>query len=174
MIRDESLARLATAGTIACVLLVAGTVAFSIAHRAYGAPRAVGYAVGQPVDVPAEAFARADRTVIIFARSSCASCQQMKPARARLTAALATSPSVAVAILAPDADPDGERQFARDIGRADALWLVEINRLRVTVVPTVLVVDREGIVRFVRTGTGWAPADDSEFRRAVGQSGKLE
>ena len=117
MTRDRLVARIATGSIGVCVLILIGTLAFPFVRSAVGepVPRA-GYAAGDRLDVPAGIYDRHAYTVVIFARSGCGVCQQLKPALARVTAAVAAMPSMGVAVIAPDSNPRAEEQFAREIG----------------------------------------------------------
>ncbi len=126
-----------------------------------------GYAVGERLDVPAGVYDRHAYTVVIFARSGCGVCQQLKPALARVTAAVADMPSMGVAVIAPDSNPRAEAQFARDIAVSAAPTLLDLSRLRLRMVPVLLVVDRRGEVQFIRSGGGWSAADEADIVHAI-------
>jgi len=151
---DALWGRLATGVTIACALVLAGTLAlfFSPALRArlgLGAPVGPAYVAGDRIDLPAELYGATPATLFIFARSTCSSCQRAQPVLAAAVHALRATPGVAIRLVptrAPDADELG---YARAIGLREAdVTPVTMAQLRLRVVPTVVLVDREGRIRF--------------------------
>ena len=158
MERDLLLRRAATAATILCVAVVAGSVlvvavpewrrAFRIAE-----PEGPAYAVGGRIDVPQAAYGSAPLTLLLFARSGCGACQTSKPAFASLIAGLRDNSAVRVALIVREGTQAGEREYVRDLGlEEDGLVGVDFSALRLQRVPTTVLVDRQGEVRYILEG----------------------
>jgi hypothetical protein len=110
------------------------------------------YRVGDRVDVPPDAYGGASYTVILFGRASCGACQSATPVLGRLFAAVLDS-EVDVRVVAPKASSEDQLVYVRALGLDEAHFLpAEMRRLRVRVVPTALLVDREGRILEVSEG----------------------
>jgi hypothetical protein len=164
--------RAATAITIACGLVLAGTalLLFSPSLRArlgFGGPHAPAYVEGDLIDVPRNLYASTSATVLIFARSSCSVCQRAQPSFAASVRQLRTLPGVAVRLVPTGAKSDDEAAYGRAIGLSEAeITPVAVQTLRLRVVPTVVVVDRNGRIQFSAEGV-LSGAQEGALRQAA-------
>ena len=168
MTRDDRVRRFGSIGIAICVLILLGTVAYSFVQGRLGkTPSARGYAVGDRIDVPETIYSAAPHTLLIFARSSCGVCQRDFPALKRIVATYASSPGLGVAMIGARSDQEADREFARALGVADdALSLLDLARLRVAVVPALVVVNRTGTVVFAHSGAA-SPTAEKTLARVV-------
>ena len=169
MIQDGLVRRLASYGIAGCVIVVLATAAYPFvrARLGFGAAAARGYSAGEPIDVPETIFAGAPHTLLLFATSRCGVCQREQPALKRIVASLGDPPRIGVAMIAGTDDPEADRAYARALGLPDrAVTLLDLTRLRVALVPAIVVVNRRGQVEYVHTG---APSPEAEeaLARAV-------
>ena len=112
-----------------------------------------GFVIGTKVDMPIGTIASAG-TVILFARSSCAACQSSKSILKHVVELVHEQPGVRVVMCAVTGVNDDERAYAEDIGlRRTEVIACPVQQLRLQVVPTLLVLDRSGSIRFVQSGT---------------------
>ena len=154
MERDLLIRRAATAATIACVAVVAGSVlALAVPkwRRALGMAPADkrAYAVGDRVDVARTIYASAPLTLLLFSRSECSACQGAKPALASLLAGLRNHPAVDVRLVVSEGTQADERRYLHELGLAeDCLAGADFSALRLQRVPTAVLVDRQGEVRY--------------------------
>jgi hypothetical protein len=157
LIRNASIA--VTAGLVLAVAATASYIAFPSVANATGAqpaPRPVAYAVGDPIDVPAGWYEGATRTLIVFARASCAACDSAKPF---LTELVADASKAGRAVMAhPPGEDAADRAYARDLGVADADIRVVTPGLRVRATPTLVLVDARGTILQAWEGVG--PAEN--------------
>ena len=169
---DAVLRRVATVVTLACAALVALTVLllFRPTLRAtFGFETAAGpaYRVGDRVDVPPDLYDSSAATVLIFARSTCGACQRATTELAAVVARLRTIASVRITLVAAANRADDELAFARAIGlNGDERTTIAVTGLRLRVVPTVLVVDRAGVIRYSSEG-GLTPKQQDDILRAA-------
>jgi hypothetical protein len=152
---DATTRRWATGIAAGSVLLVVTTaVALYIAVGRMSAP---AYAAGQQVDLPATLYAGAPRTLLVIARSSCGGCQAAKPWLRDLVDEARRAGPVRVALLVEKPEP-AEHAFAREIGVApEDVVAVELTRFKVRRVPTILLVDGGGAIRFSHEDAPDAP-----------------
>jgi hypothetical protein len=154
--RAEFVGRLALAVSIGCMVLLVGTVVVlttpSLRARFRSTP-APAYRVGDQIDVPARFYEGATTTLLIFARSSCSACEGARPVLTDLVAAMRSRSKAGVRFLPTDGLSPADADFARALGLDDSqIAPVDIKSLRLRVVPTVVVVDQQGIVR-----SAWQP-----------------
>jgi len=106
------------------------------------------YATGQPIDLPASLYQGASHTLVVVARSSCGGCQAAKPFLGELVAGMRRVAGSRVALVVERSDAV-EQAFAREIGIAPGEVVpLDVQRFNVRRVPTVLVVDGAGTIRF--------------------------
>lgn len=173
MTRDDLVRRIASVGIAICVVVTLATFAYPFVRARLGlaAPASAGYAVGDRIDVPESLYAGAPHTLFIFAQSRCGVCQREQPTIRRLVARLGETPGLGVAMIADRDDPEADRAYARAIGLADgALTLLDLRRLRVAIVPAVVVVNRRGEVRHVHTGAPSPEAEEALVRAVLSLS----
>jgi len=155
---DKLVRRLATGATIVCVALVAVTVLAlaspSVRTRlGFRSGRPASYLTGQQVDLPAPVWETSPVTLLIFARSTCSACQRAQSAFTTLVARLAAMPEARVLVVANSRGAHDEAGYARNLGLDDGhLVTVDYGGLRLGVVPTLILVDRRGVVRFASEG----------------------
>jgi hypothetical protein len=134
--------------------------------RAVAASR--GYALGDRIDVPDAIFRDRPYTLVIFARSSCGASQAMKPLLAAIAKSVSTSDGMGVTLITPMSDRQAEDEFAAEIGigRRQTMPL-DLAGLRVSRVPTLVVVNQQGEVQFVRSGRPSSTEDEAALLEAV-------
>jgi len=153
---EAALNRLLTLVMAGCAALVLGTLLLLAAGgtRSGAEAQASGYVVGTTIDLPAELVSGADRTILVFARSSCAACRRSTPALQSLVAAASASPATQVLLVtSAREDRDADRALAAEIGLTGAqVHRAPFDRLRLKVVPSIIVVDRAGVVLDAHVG----------------------
>jgi hypothetical protein len=178
MRHDETVRRWATALAAGCVLLVGGTLlALALPgvrswffSTASGAP---AYIEGALVDVPASLYEHSQRTLIIFARSSCGSCQRAKPFLVRLVSEVQDDRGWAVRMLTTGQDELADLEYAREIGLERSAVTRAPPGLRLSSVPTVVLVDGTGVILFSQEGRPESPLGEEDVTRAVIAAGRL-
>jgi hypothetical protein len=166
--RDLKWRRIATAGVVACVALIACTAAYPFLQARLGAASLSGYRVGQIIDLPEAVYRDRSHTVVVFARSSCAASQAMKPLLAGIVDDFAEDAASGVLLVTPIVNALDEAAFAAEIGVASRQHLAhDLTTLKVARVPTVVVVDRRGRVEYVHSGQPKTADDQAAIRRAV-------
>ena len=129
------------------------------------APPAGAYVAGDRVDVPALWYSRAPRTLIVFARASCGACQTAQPFL-RALAGTVTSHGGAVMIAGHRETPKDDADFAATLGLGPDAFATFPAGLRVRRTPTLVLVDRAGVILAAWEGVG--PADQQrEIAAAV-------
>jgi len=147
-----------TVGALGLLLGTAGLLAIP-AVRERLTTRPASYAAQQHIDVPASLYESARATVVLFGRGSCAACQRAKPVLADLAQRLSEL-GVPLRLAVNGEDPTGDAAYATSLGLTDQ-QIVTVNTasLRLHVVPTIVLVDRQGLIRYAHEG---APtADDA-------------
>ncbi|HYN06816.1 MAG TPA: hypothetical protein VES67_05465 [Vicinamibacterales bacterium] len=150
--------RAATAATIVCVAVVAGSVLLLAVpewRRALGmaAPDGAAYALGDRIDVPTALYDSAPLTLLLFSRAGCGACQTAKPVLVSLVAALHDRKDVRVLLVVSEGTEAEERQYLQELGLGgDRLAGVNFAALRLQHVPTTVLVDRRGNVRYSLEG----------------------
>jgi hypothetical protein len=150
-------------GTIAVLVLTAGALFLAVRG---GDP----YPIGGTTDLPEALYRSAPLTLVIVSRSSCGACQDAKPFFATLVSELKRARDSQTLLLTEQ--PAGEeRVFAVDVGiPEDHVRSMDLRGLRVRRVPTLLLVDASGGIRFVKEGAPKAAEQEDwlrEFRAAV-------
>lgn len=175
MDRDLKMRRTATAATILCVAVVAGSVLLVAVpewRRALGIGAAdqPAYAVGDRIDVPPKLYDSAPLTLLLFARSECSGCQSAKPAFAGLVSALREHDTVRVILTVAEGTEPGERQYLHDLGLDNSrLATLDFGRLVLRRVPAMVLVDRTGTVRYSLEGPP-SVLDQAEILRIAASS----
>jgi hypothetical protein len=165
--RDLKWRRMATVGFAACLVTVAVTAVYPLLQARLGAT-VVGYRVGETIDLPAEVYRNQPRTVVVFARSSCAASQRMKPLFARIVEQVSGDSSASVTLVTPQANASGEAGFADELGIPVRQHITrELTALRVARVPTVVVVNQRGQVEYVQSGQPQTAASEAALLAAV-------
>jgi hypothetical protein len=157
-VKDLLIRRAATAVTIICVAVVGGSVLLLAVpewRRALGmaAPEGPAYAVSGRIDVPTAVYDSAPLTLLLFTRTGCGACQTAKPALISLISALRGREDVRVMMLVSEGTEAEERPYLHELGLGDdRLAGVNFAALRVQHVPTTVLVDRRGEVRYSLEG----------------------
>jgi hypothetical protein len=122
------------------------------------AAAATAYTVGEPSGVPVAWHIDTPYTLILFARSTCAACERSKPLHQRLITDNASRADLRVMLATPD-PLARELDYGRALGLADARVIhIETPTVKVKTVPTLLLVNRYGVVVATREGV----LDDAE------------
>ena len=143
---DLFLRRAATAVTIGCVAVVAGSallMAVPALRQRWGHSPApsLAYAVGDRIDLPAAIHSSSPLTLLLFTRTGCGGCQAAKSAFVSLVAALRETPSVRTLMIVREGSEREEREYLRAIGLdEDRLVGVDFRNLRLRRVPTMVLV----------------------------------
>jgi hypothetical protein len=110
------------------------------------------YPVGSQVDVPPPLYSTG-KTILVFSRSGCSACELSRPTLSHIIDDFGRRSDVHIVLATPSAFAEDEVGFARDL-HLDVTQHVAIDfsRLRLTHVPTLLVVNDDGVVVFCREG----------------------
>jgi hypothetical protein len=170
VVRELLIRRAAATATILCVAVVVGSLlllAMPKWRRALGLATAGGpaYVIGDRIDVPAAFYNSSPLTLLLFTRAECAACQSAKPALVSLIVALRQHDDVRVTMVVSEGTEPAERGYLRELGLADdRLAAAKFTTLRLEHVPTMVLVDRRGDVRYSLEG---APSvvDQAELLR---------
>ena len=169
---DKVVRRLVTITTAGLGLLLVSTLVAALAPSlrwwsGTDAETQAVYSPGDRLELPSELRLESDRSVLIFARSSCGGCQRAKGFLGFLVATVQASNSSDILIFSQGQDRDREAAYARAVGLpAESAREVPAG-LRTRVVPTLLVVDRTGLVLLVREGLPEAPYEQAALLEAV-------
>jgi hypothetical protein len=170
---DLLLRRAATAVTIGCVMVVAGSalvMAVPALRDRWGQspPGNAGYRVGERIDLPATIHQSFPLTLLLFTRAGCGACQAATPAFASLVAGLRDRPSIRTLMIVREGSEPEEREYLRAIGLdEDRLVGVDFRNLRLRRVPTIVLVDRDGKVRYSLEGAPTALKQEELIRIAA-------
>jgi hypothetical protein len=132
------------------------------------APPAGAYVAGDRIDVPASWYGRAPQTLIVFARASCGACQNAQPFLKAL-AGTVTSHGGAVMIAGHRDTPKDDGDFAASLGLGAGTFTTFPAGLRVRRTPTLVLVDRAGVILAAWEGVG-PPEQQREIATAVQQA----
>ena len=148
--RTESLiARSAVALIVSAVAVLGATAGIGF-WQARVSATSVSYEPGRAIDVPADLFSGAERTLLVFVRESCAVCQAEAPNIARVASSLKAQ-AVPTVVLTGSSEAKAEQLFAGQFGNVRHEHLA-FSTLRVKTVPTLVLVDRQGTVLFSQEG----------------------
>lgn len=162
MTGSEGWLRAAAIGvTVTCglTLAVTGALLFAPDVRGRLSPATPpAYVPGTVVDVPAETYAARPHTLLIFSRSDCGACLGAVPVLERVVRELRDTGEFEVSLIARLATPEDELAYAERLGIPPShVFPQDLDSLRVERVPTLLVVDASGSIRFAQEG---APTDE--------------
>lgn len=172
MVSESQIRRLATGVALICVALVVCTLAFGLSPRlrkalGFGPTTAASYTVGEQVDLPSAEFEAAPITVVLFARSTCGTCQRSAPTFAAMFGQVRPDPGVRIRLIANGANHVDEVAYAHTVGLGEPdMRTLDVTHLRLRVVPTLLLLDRRGTIHYSSEGLP-SPAQQDEFQRAV-------
>lgn len=111
-----------------------------------------GYVVGEGVDVPPAQGTATGTRVLIFVSSHCEACRKSRAALSQIVAS-AQAGGVAVSLVTAREQPESHNEFARAIGLSpSAVQRLDLSRLRLRAVPTVVVVTSAGAAQYVHEG----------------------
>jgi len=146
MVRRMSSLVLLTCGVVTS-LTIAALAKPEIERRLGWQPReAHSYRPDDVIDLPSALYAHADRTVLVFVRSGCGACRRAKPDLMAVVAAARSRNVPVVAVTSPSFRKE-ELAFAADLGiDAEQVHVTDLTKLRLKVVPAVVVIDRRGRV----------------------------
>ena len=148
---DRAVGRVALAAAISLLLVVAATIVAVVSPSAREWTRerlrwAPGYQIGAPSGLPAAWLNTADRTVLIFASTSCEACRRSLPVYRTLVDAVRARSELRLRIMLTSPGDD-EAAYAASIGAPAAdVTRIDARGTRLRRVPTILIVDRQGLV----------------------------
>ncbi len=153
-------------GTVT-VLLSTSLVGFAPAVRArlgWAAVQTPAYAVGDPIDIPASLREHSERTLVVFASGTCGASVRSTPALKRLAEDLRGS-STRFLLVTPVAMKADQEALENNLGlTASEHATLDMSGLKVTSVPTMVLVDRSGRILFSREGF----VDQAAYQSLVG------
>lgn len=157
------------------VLAMGTAVAITMAVVAVPSLRALvtpspesAYVVGDLVDVPPATYSTRSATVLIFARSSCAGCRRAKPLFDEVVRRYAGADDIDVHLVSTGSRWPDELAFARSLGLEDTAVSRRPPGLRLSSVPTLLVVSQAGRILFAKEGIVYSPEVASAVLIALG------
>ena len=139
--------------TVLCVTTIAITVA-ALASPSFrdrlglGSKEPPAYPRGSQIDLPEDLYSASDLTLFIFIRHDCSACQAAKPAFARIATQLAGA-SVPVRLVGSSSAEEANATYLAELSLARSqLVSTSLNGHRIHSVPTAVLVDRTGAVRY--------------------------
>ncbi len=148
----------ALAVVILCVAVIVGTLGVLAmpAARAMlgsGPARTASYAVGTRIDVAPAVYESSEQTLIVFARYDCPAGQAAKRTLADLVSGAAKRPNLSVRLVTKAEFWPEELGFAREIGIPERdVVSADLRHLQLRVVPSLVLVDRKGVVIYALDG----------------------
>jgi thiol-disulfide isomerase/thioredoxin len=174
--REVFLGRLGVAVAVVCataLTVTAVAIAMPSVRASLGfAPPlpAPSYVAGQPADFPASLFQQAPYTLAIFFRSDCGACARIKPFLARLTARDDGAAVRVVAVTGAGHRADA-LAFAKQIGLGESsLVMMDLGNLRLRRVPTVVLMDRSGVIQAALEGIPSSQEEEKLLRMVTSLS----
>lgn len=170
MVLDKGVGRVASIVTTCLALALLGTliVLFVPSARAWIVPPpGPAYATGELVDVPPSLYEDSDRTLIVFARSSCRGCQRAKPLLKMAVASFGGQLGWSRVLVATGSNFEADQAYGQEIGLSLSEIVPAPIELRLGSVPTLLVVDRDGRIMMSREGIIWSPEEEREVLREL-------
>jgi hypothetical protein len=158
MIPSRVVNRVCTGVIAGCVGVLAVTASLLAVPpwRAYFVEEAQpSYPAGTSIDVSAELYRDANRTLVVFAHGHCAAAIKAQPQLQELVSTfIAQTGGQAVLLVPSDADREADNlAFAEEMGmEAGAVHATDFRLLRLRAVPTAVVVDRTGRVLATQEG----------------------
>jgi thiol-disulfide isomerase/thioredoxin len=132
-------------------------------------PTAPSYRAGDRIDLSPELLQSAPSTLVIFFRSDCGVCQRMRPILTKLVARGDRTVHV-IAVTGTENRKDAAT-FVTQIGLGlDRLVTMDLKAVRVTTVPTLVIVDRDGTIRMAVEGLPPPAAQDALLRQMLATS----
>jgi hypothetical protein len=159
--------------TVGCVTAVVGTAGWLAmpairAQMGLAPPPVQSYAVGTRIDVPPSVYEASSYTVVLFAESNCGVCQRVTPWLSRVLDQFRQRPGMHLVMVTADGHMTDELQYAEHLGlEKGSVVPLDLRSLHVRLVPTLVVVDRRGMVRYSQEG---APSSEPEATLAALQS----
>lgn len=170
MSADRIVSRLAVAASVLFVVALAATVtavAWPRVAHALGikpAPVPPAYSAGDKIDVPADWYDDADRTLVVFARASCGACQTAQPFLKALFEVV--RPSGGVILSGSGREQVADAEYGRALGLPEVALKTTPAGLRVRATPTLVWVDRTGKILAAWEGVG-PETKQAEIRAAI-------
>jgi len=163
--------RMGLALIVVCVVCLGGTAislgTSAVRQRILGllsSPR--GYSVGDRIDLAPAVYQASPLTVVLFARASCQACRAAGPFLSGLVTA--AHRHMARLVFASTSEAVGDRAFGISLGVAEGDFISGTTALtRLKGVPTILVIDRTGVVQFVLEGAPATPEAGTAFLQAI-------
>jgi len=168
---DLLIRRAATTATLVCLTLVVVTAAALAkpelrAWLGLESNRAPSYGIGTHVDVPSALYQHTPLTLLLFVRSDCPACQAAKDPAARVAARLRRG-AIPTWVIAGGQQPEGESEYVRALALdANQLVTLDLMKLRVRVVPTFVLVNSRGEVKYTKEGAPSATDEEALIRAA--------
>ncbi len=168
---DRLISRVSVAASIGLAVTLSASVGAVVWPRVAVAlgvkptPPPPAYAAGDRVDVPASWYAKAPQTLIVFARANCGACQTAQPFLKSL-AGTVTAGGGAVVVAGHRETPGEDAEYTRSLGLSDSAFVVFPKGLRVRVTPTLVLVDRTGLILHAWEAVG-PPERQHEIATAV-------
>jgi hypothetical protein len=156
---ERLIGQAANAGTVVLLLLLTATtatIAWPRVSRAIGirpAPLSAAYAIGSTIDLPIGWFDRTPHTLVLFARASCGACQTAAPYLTQLVAHVKDT-RVGVLFAAAGAEEEDNLRYATALGFPREAVRTSPADVRARVTPTLVLVDRHGLVIEAWEGIG--------------------
>lgn len=143
--------RRASFGGLAICATVLITTLAAVSYQSAYAVVGTGYNIGEELDVAREWNGTEPDTLVFFLRSDClASAEVARNLANRFSAGALSAP---VRVVVSDAFRDRETAFATAAGfDLSAIHFTDFGHLKLQLVPSLVVVDREGRVTFERAG----------------------
>jgi len=133
-------------------------------------PPAPSYVAGQSSDFPASLFQQAPHTLAIFFRSDCGACARIKPFLVRL-AARDDGAAVRVVAVTGAGNRADALAFAKQIGLGESgLVMMDLGSLRLRRVPTVVLMDRSGVIQAALEGIPSSQEEEKLLRMVTSLS----
>jgi len=108
--------------------------------------------LGQLVDT-GDIYSTSAFTVVLFVRSSCGASVASVPNFRAIAQLVEVSPTTRIVVVPTETWSEEAAAFVGEMGLSEAnVRMLDVARLKVKVVPTMLVVDRAGRIRLVQEG----------------------
>ena len=150
---DAAAFRASNLAIVACLGTVGLTLAILVSpglRSLVGAERreSLAYSPGDIVDLPRETFESRALTVVYFATTTCGACLRAKGALLELSHAIDRLPEdIAVVFVAPASDREAGEGLGVAVGvDPNRHFFLDLAKLRLKKVPTILLVDQSGHV----------------------------